>query len=99
MPVRIQRKRVKGWKMPENTVYVGRGSALGNPFQVGARSGIFDGVDGRTLGLRDQVEILIPKLSLEQAIDLYQELIEGCIGPEMYPAGHHWMAEFKRRTH
>ena len=23
-PVRIQRKRTKGWKMPPNTVYVGR---------------------------------------------------------------------------
>jgi len=32
MPVRIQRKRTKGWAMPENTVYVGRGSKWGNPF-------------------------------------------------------------------
>lgn len=34
-PVRIQRKRTKGWKMPENTVYVGRGSKWGNPFKIG----------------------------------------------------------------
>lgn len=34
-PVRIQRKRTKGWKMPENTVYVGRGSRWGNPFRIG----------------------------------------------------------------
>lgn len=34
-PQRIQRKRTKGWRMPENTVYVGRGSAWGNPFVVG----------------------------------------------------------------
>lgn len=34
-PQRIQRKRTKGWKMPPNTVYVGRGSAWGNPFVVG----------------------------------------------------------------
>lgn len=33
-PKRIQRKRTKGWKMPENTVYVGRGSKWGNPFTV-----------------------------------------------------------------
>lgn len=32
MPIRVQRKRTKGWKMPENTVYVGRGSRWGNPF-------------------------------------------------------------------
>jgi hypothetical protein len=30
MAVRIQRKRTKGWKMPENTVYVGRGTMWGN---------------------------------------------------------------------
>ena len=30
--VRIQRKRTKGWRMPPNTVYVGRGSRWGNPF-------------------------------------------------------------------
>lgn len=36
MPERIQRKRTKGWKMPENTVYVGRGSKWGNPFKIGS---------------------------------------------------------------
>lgn len=34
-PVRIQRKRVKGWRMPPGTVYVGRGSPWGNRFRVG----------------------------------------------------------------
>lgn len=33
-PKRIQRKRTKGWKMPKNTVYVGRPSKWGNPFKV-----------------------------------------------------------------
>lgn len=33
-PQRIQRKREKGWKMPPNTIYVGRGSKWGNPFRV-----------------------------------------------------------------
>lgn len=32
--IRIQRKCTKGWKMPPNTVYVGRGSKWGNPFRV-----------------------------------------------------------------
>jgi hypothetical protein len=31
-PVRIQRKRARGWKMPENTVYVGRPTKFGNPY-------------------------------------------------------------------
>lgn len=30
-PLRIQRKRTKGWRMPEGTIYVGRGSVFGNP--------------------------------------------------------------------
>jgi hypothetical protein len=30
-PVRIQRSRAKGWRKPEGAVYVGRGSAFGNP--------------------------------------------------------------------
>lgn len=33
-PIRIQRKRTKGWKMPENTTYVGRPSKWGNPFKI-----------------------------------------------------------------
>ena len=31
-PKRIQRRRTKGWRMPANTVYVGRPTGLGNPF-------------------------------------------------------------------
>ena len=47
MPKRIQRKRTKGWKMPEGAVCVTRPGRWGNPFIVspkatpGARSGCF----------------------------------------------------------
>jgi hypothetical protein len=34
-PVRIQRKRTKGWKMPPNTVSVTRPGKWGNPYKVG----------------------------------------------------------------
>lgn len=34
-PKRIQRQRTKGWRMPANTVYVGRPSKWGNPYRVG----------------------------------------------------------------
>jgi hypothetical protein len=33
-PKRIQRKRTKGWKMPEGAVYVGRPTKWGNSFSV-----------------------------------------------------------------
>lgn len=36
-PQRIQRRRTKGWKMPPNTVYVGRPGYYGNPFTIGDR--------------------------------------------------------------
>lgn len=32
MPKRIQRKRTKGWRMPDGAVYVGRPTVYGNPF-------------------------------------------------------------------
>ena len=41
IPQRIQRKRTKGWRMPENTVYVGRGSRWGNPHKIGGKCGPF----------------------------------------------------------
>lgn len=34
IPIRIQRQRTRGWRMPEHTKYVGRGSLYGNPFRV-----------------------------------------------------------------
>lgn len=34
MPERIQRRREKGWRMPEGAIYVGRPSRWGNPFTV-----------------------------------------------------------------
>lgn len=32
---RIQRKRTKGWRKPENCIYAGRGSRWGNPYKIG----------------------------------------------------------------
>lgn len=40
-PQRIQRKRTKGWRMPDNTVYVGRPTKWGNPFKVGDSYTVF----------------------------------------------------------
>lgn len=35
-PRRVVRRRAKNWKMPANTVYVGRPTVWGNPFIVGS---------------------------------------------------------------
>lgn len=37
MPERIQRSRKKGYKMPVNTVYVGRPTKWGNPYPINGR--------------------------------------------------------------
>ncbi len=36
MPVRIQRSRARGWRMPEGAIYVGRPTIWGNPFGFNA---------------------------------------------------------------
>ncbi len=32
--IRVERKRSKGWRMPRNTIYVGRPTKWGNPFPL-----------------------------------------------------------------
>jgi|SRR6185437_1440566 len=48
MPKRIQRKRTKGWRMPENTVCVTRPGKFGNPFVITKkmRPGVQIGITG-----------------------------------------------------
>lgn len=40
-PQRIQRRRTKGWQMPDGAVYVGRPSAWGNPVAVDERGAAY----------------------------------------------------------
>lgn len=93
-PKRIQRKRTKGWRMPEGAIYVGRGTIWGNPFIVGKPSGVF----AEGFGFQGRAEVMIPALTLEQAVAFYRDLINGIIEPEMHPFGHDWMANFKNKT-
>lgn len=64
-PKRIQRKRTKGWRMPKNTVYVGRPSRFGNPFAVGGHipSGL-ENIYGPVSGLSD--------ITADQAVEAYR---------------------------
>ena len=54
-PRRIQRQRTKGWRMPENTVYVGRPSKWGNPFRAYSEPKYQMVVDDRTSTVKDMV--------------------------------------------
>jgi hypothetical protein len=74
MPIRIQRKRTKGWKKPENTVYVGRGTKYGNPFIVGTEVHqmwfkIFHGIDVLKYFVREY------PINTEDAVYLYEKYV------------------------
>jgi len=80
-PIRIQRKRTKGWKMPENTVSVTRPGKWGNPFKVGVKyensawlACMFSYQDF----IKIYEEGLIPK-TIEECINLYKIHIEAMI--------------------
>ncbi len=49
-PVRIQRKRTKGWKKPVGTVCVTRGTFWGNPFVVRSDLDVGAKVGGQVMG-------------------------------------------------
>lgn len=54
MPKRIQRRRTKGWRMPQNTVCVTRPTQWGNPFREGPTLTKEEAVEAyRALILRD----------------------------------------------
>lgn len=58
-PRRIQRSRAKGWKMPQNAIYVGRPTLWGNRYKVGTWSNML----GRNVE------------TIEEAIRLYREVV------------------------
>jgi hypothetical protein len=79
MAMRIQRKRSKGWRMPEGTVYVGRPGLFGNPWLIGDPHGLFD-ADVSYLNLPIPVT---PHLAAEQ----YSAWLEGyAINKDMMPS-------------
>jgi hypothetical protein len=83
-PIRIQRRRTKGWRMPKNTVYVGRGSKFGNPFRVGGLFKIGD-VDNKSQFKMSWCECLNASYNdgsfqliknNKMAVDFYMKLID-----------------------
>lgn len=59
MPKRIQRRRTKGWRMPEGAVYVGRGSQWGNPYTIAEMGGRREAVAAYIRGwLNDPIRLV-----------------------------------------
>lgn len=68
---RIQRKRTKGWRMPENAVYVGRPTKWGNPYQVGK---MFFPTDELILNpFNPKMEMC---KTIEQCLELYKQHLQ-----------------------
>lgn len=65
-PKRIQRERVKGWRMPPGARYVGRPTEWGNPWPVGAEVAV-------SLG----GEIAVIPLTAAMAVECFRDLMEG----------------------
>lgn len=69
MPKRIQRKRVKGYRMPPNTVSITRPGKWGNPFKVGESQ--WNPKQGRSG--------LIRPLTIDECLELYRAYVESCM--------------------
>ena len=72
-PQRIQRRRTRGWRMPESAVYVGRGSKWGNPFRPWLRP------DGEWAVLDDngvEYPMLLDgrEAAIAHAVELYRDI-------------------------
>ena len=78
VPKRLQRRRVKGWRKPDNCVIVTRPSRWGNPFKVGEKIRddsplwpyIAATVPGGAHGL-----VSLTLTTREQAVDLYSSWV------------------------
>ena len=57
-PKRIQRRRVKGWRMPAGTIYVGRPTKWGNPIKIGGKDRKTGGVVDRDTAVERYLQLL-----------------------------------------
>lgn len=81
MPKRIQRKRAKGWRMPENAVYVGRPTKWGNPYRVVETGGIFAVFRETTLGPVPMATAHTErKMAQQEAVNLYRRHVAFRLG-------------------
>jgi hypothetical protein len=81
-PVRIQRKRTKGWRMPPNTIYVGRGSKWGNPFVIAPAI--------------DSESMWCAPLTAQDAVACYREYLDRCL--QSWPSVRQALADLRGKN-
>ncbi len=91
MPVEVQLSRVKGSRLPANTVSVARPTRWGNPFVVGEGQVRFDGVSWGNPGEYNRrnplgADLYLDRgLTAEEAVTLYRRGLEGSLAdPDPY---------------
>lgn len=72
-PRRIQRRRVRGWRMPDGAVYVGRPTRWGNPYSVGGFV-VIHADHGTEAGLTHDLEGTLG-ITVDQAVDGFRDLM------------------------
>lgn len=70
MPERIQQRRVKGWRKPENTVSVARPGKFGNPFSIGHAFSVVDST-GVIVDYAKRRHVFVRDAAM--AVDLFRE--------------------------
>jgi hypothetical protein len=79
MPERIQRRRIKGWRMPAGAIYVGRPTKWGNPWGIGA--------DGLVLG-PGMFFSADPDMTQQMIVAMYADWLElGNLAPALMTGG------------
>lgn len=67
-PERIQRRRVKGWRMPPGAEYVGRPTFWGNPYHITQAPPMWDPAFARKMGLP-------PKWGRKAAVECFELML------------------------
>lgn len=80
-PQRVQRKRTKGWRMPEGTVYVGRGSTWGNPWVVGKAIILTGNRSGEKIDAEDAVRLF--RSTLGRRLETHPDSLEPLRGKDL----------------
>lgn len=78
-PIRVQRQRTAGWRMPPNTIYVGRPTIFGNPWTVEwcKQSGLIgEGYEAETVVANYRAWLTYPdekRLQFHECFGAYEE--------------------------
>lgn len=86
MPIRIQMKPIKGWRIPTNTIYVGSPSKWKNPYKVGDKISLLNVITNEPY--EREIDALGAKILFRAKVKSYgkaaeKEIISGLKGKNL----------------